>query len=400
VLLILSTFLFGASLRFTSSLAVVVVLVATYIYFLGGQTSKPPAQAKSGDYTQIAVKDTSESPSTPPRKSSTKRNTVFIIIGVVVVNIMSLTFISTFYHDFQPIVYPDLNIDTSSSADLDLYDGRILSATELSPKPAKEMALPVLNNSIGHCIVGGVRGFPDPKAYKSLRDNFINEFLPPEEKETVVLHNFFYMSLQDESIYSIREIEDGLSYVGPFETFIVSDIHDIPETGCTTNPNVFPKTGGPAFAFWAQSKKNHACLDRIREQEKIQGWRYDWIIRNRPDLVWASPSPVTIHTASRTKISLRKYPPGWLSVSDHWAVIPHQLADTYFSSHNAYFNCTTYEDIKQHCPGHPFGGDFYSECYLAKWLRDHHVEYDEYFIDWALIRSNGFYYNYTNIVGW
>jgi len=69
----------------------------------------------------------------------------------------------------------------------------------LSPKPAKEMVLPILNNSIGHCIVGGVRGFPDPKAYRSLRDNFINVFLPPEERETVVLHNIFYLSLQGES---------------------------------------------------------------------------------------------------------------------------------------------------------------------------------------------------------
>ncbi|KAJ3167394.1 hypothetical protein HDU88_002316 [Geranomyces variabilis] len=257
-----------------------------------------------------------------------------------------------------------------------------------------DSTLPVHHNAAAYCITGHMRGFGFPEVVRSLKNHVIDIFSPPSDS-TLIVDAFVILAVDNKTSRAVEQLRSALNYL-KVSAYAAQDISNrVPANNCTAYPNTQPPSvpGSRAVGFYNQFLKVQDCYAQVKARELAQGWRYDWLVRVRPDILWKDDYPVTVHNASRTKVSLRKYPESLSCVSDHWAIVPHQLAPFYFEAANVLYNCTTFEEYAKWCsrtsqtriPEDPF----YAECYLTKWLGDHNVILDEYENTFQLIAGTG-----------
>ena len=136
---------------------------------------------------------------------------------------------------------------------------------------------------------------------------------------------------------------------------------------------------GLTLAFWNTFRRLQLAFGTVTAQEASQGWRYEYIVRIRPDAEFATPLPFNVKTASKDVITVFSADPEFTSVVDHFAVVPRSMADIYFNTADVYHQCLpksmTKTERDRFCihPNADVDPDFAPECYLSKWLKDHGV---------------------------
>ena len=89
-------------------------------------------------------------------------------------------------------------------------------------------------------------------------------------------------------------------------------------------------------------EKFHTCLHMITEAEKAQSFRFDWVLRLRPDMAWMAPigdlgnlDPNSVH------ILRRKTFPYPSDTADTFAIVPRKHLHSYFGT-----GCPTERDVR------------------------------------------------------
>lgn len=373
LLMIVGAFLFNVEINLTIVMGLVVVMASTWIYLFYGNmvpqsTYQPVPEGSSSGSNDVSLANS---------KTFTKNQSSFNSKKLFLPFILALLFIGCAFMSINLLFFGTIADDSKSeSAKHALADSQYLN-------------LPVQSDSVALCFSGSGRGLADKEVYESIQSKFIENFSPAAFGKSV--GKFFVLNLDGPSSYTIAEVTDALIFLAPTKLQLIHDFHEFPPSNCTVAPRTFPlmpPVPGPGTTFWSQFQKVKMCYDMMVEQELSQGWRYDWFSRMRPDMLWLSPGPVNFTTASRSSVTLFKYPPGYGSLSDHWALMPHTIAPIYTSAVSTYFNCTTREELLSLCGLHPFSEDAYSECYLAKWFRDQGLDTDKYLFDFRLVRGN------------
>lgn len=158
-----------------------------------------------------------------------------------------------------------------------------------------------------------------------------------------------------------------------------------------------------AMVYWNIFRRMQLCYNHVTQRELTQGWRYEFVMRHRPDARWPTPLPFNIRTVIKKRVSiLKNADPVWTSATDFFAAVPRQFADVYFNAADAYYECIPedipWDEVHRWCthwgqaivsPG-AIDGDFAPECYLRKWLQQHNVETEPFsYPEVTLYRADG-----------
>ena len=123
---------------------------------------------------------------------------------------------------------------------------------------------------------------------------------------------------------SASELEPALALLRP----VVFRLHD----EATAPP--FPASNCTARAV-PQLEKVAACFRLVEEHERARGFRYDWVVRARPDLGWTLPvAPAASFPPHHVYVS-----PSYWPLADQFALVPRRLAATYFNVARAAHLC-------------------------------------------------------------
>lgn len=122
------------------------------------------------------------------------------------------------------------------------------------------------------------------------------------------------------------------------------------------------------------------CYNTVTHQERKQGWRYEYLMRVRPDAEFPTRLTYNLDNVDKTAVTVFSLPAGWTSVPDHFAIVPRQFADVYFNTADTYFDCVpqsiTVPEREKWCihANVDIDPDFAPECYLSRWLKGHNVK--------------------------
>ena len=123
---------------------------------------------------------------------------------------------------------------------------------------------------------------------------------------------------------SASELEPALALLRP----VVFRLHD----EATAPP--FPASNCTARAV-PQLEKVAACFRLVEQHERARGFRYDWVVRARPDLGWTLPvAPAASFPPHHVYVS-----PSYWPLADQFALVPRRLAATYFNAARAAHLC-------------------------------------------------------------
>ena len=64
---------------------------------------------------------------------------------------------------------------------------------------------------------------------------------------------------------------------------------------CTQAPSCKNLTKDYACKFLPQYVKARKCFGLIEEYESQMGWKYDFVVHSRPDMVWMTDTPITLN---------------------------------------------------------------------------------------------------------
>ncbi|KAJ3161110.1 hypothetical protein HDU86_007731 [Geranomyces michiganensis] len=388
LLVILSAVLFGARVTILTGTGSLIIFTSTYIYMVRGPSSRSmPNSDQTTRNTVLPVKasahdNDNEDAETVVVPEKLRRRPklgacVLISLFLILAHVAMQSYDETSKHAaFGGVEQPPLVVEPSTIA-----------------------LLPTRANSVAYCITGDMRGMAAPAAHKSFRDNVLEVFTPKTDPP-LIADTFYQVRMDMDSAFTVQQVALALDYLRPTEFIALPYIDEVPDNHCTTPPHTYPPASPDLTGarFYKQFRKVQNCYQHVQRREISQGWKYDILVRARPDMVWEDTYPISVYNASREQVGIRAYPPGWGSVSDHWAVVPRALGDIYFNAADVWLNCTTFDDFATHCPGHPRRGhpdEFNQECYLGKWLRDHNIVPVEYFNKFKLSNSQGETYKVT-----
>ena len=147
--------------------------------------------------------------------------------------------------------------------------------------------------SVAHMIVGAARSLPSPSVYVPLRDLFLDG-LGGER-----VHLFVYLDLApelsakgqwratdraalDAALQYLREGADARRRPPWKPEFALSvEYHDAP-------PDAGVRCGAPCTGQFFKWRRAGAM---VLAQEASQGWRFDWVVKSRPDTGYVHPAP-------------------------------------------------------------------------------------------------------------
>lgn len=133
-------------------------------------------------------------------------------------------------------------------------------------------------------------------------------------------------------------------------------------------------------SFWNTFRRLQLCYQTVTQQEAVQGWRYEYLLRVRPDVELPTAMLYNSQSADPLAISVFSSPVPFTSLADHFAIVPRRGAHVYFNTANVYYQCipsTLPKAERDSWCTHPnvdSDPDFAPECYLAKWLKEHHIK--------------------------
>jgi hypothetical protein len=214
------------------------------------------------------------------------------------------------------------------------------------------------------CMSGHVRSMVEPKVYMSLKQNLIDSIgrnsKKKEEEEKNNQHSdngglnvdlFLYLELDEnqrngedvmrinagwdkgpnDMTISSEDLKEALRVLDPFKL----QFHDssLPSSNALNDEDAtvasalklnnnhtcqFPsKQAGP------QLLKMHKCFQLVMEHEKTRGFKYEWVIRSRPDLGWIFPMPSISSFSNKHIYVTSKYWPMGDQVFNYYTYYSH-----------------------------------------------------------------------------
>jgi hypothetical protein len=185
--------------------------------------------------------------------------------------------------------------------------------------------LPKKETSVAHCIVGGVRTLYQADVYARMRENLI-EAIGGEGSEI-----FIYTDLRSESsakgsfaTMQLEQLQPAFRYLEGREGNVSNELllkvrehhlstlldnSQVLKNGTITLADPMPAIAYPIWVHQMPSElsrdigvrcgalctgqfdKWHRCFQKVAEREKERGFRFDWIVKSRPDLIWHFPTP-------------------------------------------------------------------------------------------------------------
>lgn len=187
---------------------------------------------------------------------------------------------------------------------------------------APESAAPV---RVAFCIRGGVRSFPEPEVYQTIRDNLVAALGASESRI------FYVLNLTDTSCTWCNEQKvvsvDFSALAAPFAALPPAALVLEPPRRSPASAADFGRCRSAALL--PQFDGLWTCYRLVEEYERLSGVRFDWLVRTRPDLKVVQPlgnirsfDPTRIHVLHRE----------WFDVSDRFALIPRALVEEYLSA--------------------------------------------------------------------
>lgn len=192
------------------------------------------------------------------------------------------------------------------------------------------------------CFSGHARSFIHPHVRKHLKKRLIE----PLECETVDI--YFYLELEEPRELTLRQAWDNFTQQPAItaEEVRAAALEFNPVTIVLHHGDIKPlphscgEKGAPAKSF-SQLYKMAACFGLIESAENVDTRpppkHYDWIVRARPDLAWVG-SVIPLESFRRDRVFL---PAHFWPVGDMFALVPRQLARTYFRAIDSFYTCRT-----------------------------------------------------------
>lgn len=173
------------------------------------------------------------------------------------------------------------------------------------------------------CIVGVPRSFAEPFVHDSIQRNLIGALNFTEKQHVMVL-----------------EVDE------PAEATAGVRLQDLQKAFTIVHPHVlvtlpFRPEGNPPHRLcnesWSATEANcnaqfrslEFCMDIVRTIESRRSAPFDWVVRVRPDMFFAT-SMGDIRSYDPSKLHVRKS--AYSDVWDGFAIIPRVFADVYFSA--------------------------------------------------------------------
>lgn len=276
----------------------------------------------------------------------------------------------------------------------------ITSHEEGQPKKLRNRdSLMVMRKRVAVCIVGHARSFYRPSVHNSIARNL----LQPIAGNSTTLEVFFHIGLRDiakvsnaTALTSRSETREAAEAMKP----VVLSLYDDPilqlnmtqHNSCSGGMEHARRVYPPALLRASQ------CMALVRDFETKNNFRYDWIVKTRPDI--AIGDPVTPLSKLRPdRIYINEHIPGTSTpafqtirelyprnaakllgkpFADHIAMVPREYADVFFSSHLAAGECLT-QIQKSRLVN--------AETIMGMWLIQNGVRYETMPWFWILVRD-------------
>ena len=194
------------------------------------------------------------------------------------------------------------------------------------------------------CFSGHARSFMHPHVRGYMKKRLI------ERLECQIVDVFFYLTLEESRGTDQRRAWDNFTQQPTItaEEVRAATLEFNPVTvvlhdgGTALFPHACGEDSVPLSAF-SQLYKMAACFSLVESAETVANYspskrrRYDWIIRMRPDLAWVgSLAPLDSFRRDRVFLPVHFWP-----VGDMFALVPRQLARTYFRAIDSFYTCKT-----------------------------------------------------------
>mmetsp|Transcript_27894 Transcript_27894/g.57320 ORF Transcript_27894/g.57320 Transcript_27894/m.57320 type:complete len:425 (+) Transcript_27894:264-1538(+) len=202
---------------------------------------------------------------------------------------------------------------------------------------------------VAHCIAGSARTLWHPRVYKRLQDNFIDALGGNYT-------TFMYLKLTDsKSLLETKQhiktfapkldsLSAALAYMKPYKVIFAPEknpsVYGSRESGCSLiklDPEI-------AANLIGQLDTLRDCYRMIEDYEEVEGARFDFVTRIRPDSA-VLRAVQSIHTLTSAKIYLPTRDDGnidHIGIFDHVGIFGRSFSDELFLRANRFYNA---------CPG-------------------------------------------------
>jgi hypothetical protein len=247
---------------------------------------------------------------------------------------------------------------------------------------------------VAYCFSGQVRGFPNEQSLQNVDKNFMRKFHGDGTIEQADF--FYYLDFDDDAnIYTVGQLGKALKQF-PMKAFALHNSNQMETPSPSCQEGQYPLRWNATRNYWFkrfyyQFFKVQECYKIIVRQENLQGWKYQYLVRIRPDLSFKEPIPFSLSDVSEDHVTTKDYHP-WSSVSDHFAIVPRHFGDSYFGAVHLANQCYNETILEENCHNHPFSirdTDYPPECYLATWLKTNAVPWRGIKLSISLTRSTG-----------
>lgn len=172
------------------------------------------------------------------------------------------------------------------------------------------------------CLTGDAEAFLEPFILRTLFHRLIFGL---GGTPVIFLHNHY------SSFVNLEELKELATMLG---VTVLSSEPNVAEDepGWENTCQKFPKSNNKDFNTLRGRQK---CFNLIERYERLNGYRFHYIIQSQINLVWLTPmkslktfGPESIHMSN-----------GGSRVSEHFAILPRHYASNFFSAFNMYLKC-------------------------------------------------------------
>jgi len=215
---------------------------------------------------------------------------------------------------------------------------------------------PSTASRVAVCIQGGVRSFPHPRAYQSIRDNLVNGL------NASFLRVFYVLNLTSDKCswcgekdwdpaWGERHVQHqpgdllaAFSAVGHFASLTVEPSCCWPKL----RPGLHYEDCFPRWSGTVQWRGKEQCEADIDQYEVAYGVGFDWVLWTRPDVRWEFPiGDIRSFPSDRVHTTKTTY----TELSDIFALVPRRYMPIYASAYRdrsangSAFTCVTREQL-------------------------------------------------------
>lgn len=276
--------------------------------------------------------------------------------------------------------------------------------SSVSPVESKKSSLGDREGNAGRvaiCIAGHARTFHLQSVHQSIIDNFVK----PIRMSASSVDVFFHVGMRDVSrpqYAPSANNSDGANNAAMnlFDPVVVS--RSFGRGAALNRTGVAPCPAGTSYAsniYYRALLRAHECMNLVRGFEKKHDFRYDWIVKTRPDIVFGDPVP-SLKLLPSDRVFINEHDPrGSMNAfptmrekfpekartllkdpfSDHIAIVPRELADVYFSAHLGSSTCLSPPQKSRLIN---------SETILGPWLIGHGVQYSTIPLFWIIVKPD------------